>query len=50
MRVCLLKEVEIIVAKAEIARFEQFLLLTQCFQMSSAAEASENIYRWERVN
>ena len=26
--------------KEEIARFEQFLLLSQCFQKSSAADAS----------
>ena len=36
-------------AKEEIARFEQFLLLFQCFQKSSAAEASESVYLWERV-
>ena len=36
--------------KGEIARFEQFLLLSQGFQKSSAAEASENIYTWKRVN
>ena len=33
-------KVENIVAKEEISRFEQFLLLSQCFQNSSAAEAS----------
>ena len=38
MRVKLLKRVENIVAKAEIACFEQFLLLPQCFQKSFAAE------------
>ena len=36
-----LKEVENIEAKGEIARFEQFLLLSHCFQKSSAAKASE---------
>ena len=30
------------------ARFEQFLLLSQCFQKSSTVEASESIYMWER--
>ena len=49
MRVYLLKKIENIVAKGEIGNFEQFLLLTQCFQKSSAAEASETIYMWERV-
>ena len=33
MRVQLLNRVENIVAKGEIARFEQFLLLSQCFQV-----------------
>ena len=37
-------------AIGEIACFEQFLLLSQRFQMSSAAEASESVYMWERVN
>ena len=40
-RVYLLKKVENFVAKGEIAHFEQFLQLSQCFQNSSAAEASE---------
>ena len=31
-------------AKRESARFQQFLLLSQCFQKSSAAEASERLY------
>ena len=31
-------------AKRETARFDQFLRLSQCFQMSSAAEASESVY------
>ena len=38
-----------IVAKGEIACFEQFLLFSQCFQKSSAADASKCVYRWERV-
>ena len=37
-------------AKGEIARFEQFHLWSLCFQKSSAAEASESIHMWERVN
>ena len=49
MRVYLLKRVENIVAKGEIARFEQFLLLSRCFQKSSAAETSESVCMWERV-
>ena len=36
-------------AKGESASFEKFCLLSQCFQKSSAAEASETVYRWERV-
>ena len=35
MRVLLLRRVEIIVEKGEIAHFEQFLLLPQCFQKFS---------------
>ena len=42
-----MKKVENIVAKGEIVRYEQFLLLLQCFQKSSAAEASESDYMWE---
>ena len=41
MKVQLLKNVENIVAKRETARVEQFLLLSQCFQKSSAADASK---------
>ena len=29
--------------------FEQFLLLSLCFQMSSAANVSKCVYRWEKV-
>ena len=50
MKEYLLKRVENIVAKGEIARFEQFLLLSQCFLKLSAAEASESVYMRERVN
>ena len=42
-------KVENIVAKGEVAHDEQFLLLPQYFQKSSAAEASENICMRERV-
>ena len=45
-----MNKVEIIVANGEIAQYEQFLLLQQLFQKSSAAEGSESIYMWERVN
>ena len=38
------------VAKVEIACFEQFLLLSPCFQKSSASEVSESVFMWERVN
>ena len=38
-------------AKGEIACFEQFLLLSLCFQKAAltAAEASESVYMRERV-
>ena len=42
--------VEHIVRKGEIARFEQFQLWSQCFQKPSAAEASESVCIWERVD
>ena len=45
-----LKLIENIVAKGEIARSEQFLLLSQCFQKPFAAEASESVCMWEKVN
>ena len=38
-----------IVAKGEIARFEQFLPLSLCFQNPSAAEASESVYMRESL-
>ena len=34
------KYIENIVAKGEVASFEQFLLLPQCFKMTSAAKSS----------
>ena len=36
-------------AKEEITRNEQFLLLTQCFEKLSTADASKCVYMWERV-
>ena len=45
-----MKKRENYVAKGEIARFEQFFLLLQCFQNSSAADMSKCVYFWERVN
>ena len=44
-----MKKVENFVAKCEIVGFEQFLRLAQCFQKSSAAEASESVYIREMV-
>ena len=41
--------VEINVAKGEMAHYEQFLLLSQLFQKSFAAEASVSVYMWKRV-
>ena len=38
------------VAKGDIAHNEQFLLLPECFQNLSAAEASERVRVWESVN
>ena len=52
MKEILLNTVENIVSKGEIAHYahyEQFHLLKKCFQKSSAAEASESVYMWERV-
>ena len=34
--------------KMKLLILKQFLLLSQCFQKSSAAEASESVYMWER--
>ena len=36
-------------SKGEIARFVQFLLLSLCFQKTSAANALECVCKWERV-
>ena len=45
----IVKKVENIVAKGEIAHHEQFHLWPQCFQKSSAAISSKCVCRWERV-
>ena len=50
MKDYLLNAVENVVAKGEIACFDQFFLLLQCFQESSAADVSKCVCRWERVN
>ena len=41
MEVLLLNTLENILANEEIAQYEQFLHLSECFQKSSAAEASD---------
>ena len=48
MDVQLINRVENTVANVEIAHYEQFLLLPQCFQTSSAAEVPEGVCLWER--
>ena len=50
MKVVLLKRIENIVAKEEIAIYEQFLLFPQCFENWFAARALESVYKWERVD
>ena len=44
------KQVENIVGKGEIARYEQFLLFPQCFQKACFPGASKDVNVWERVN
>ena len=44
------KQVENPVGKGEIARHEQFLLSTQCFQKACFPGASKGVTVWERVN
>ena len=44
-----LNRIENMVTKGEIACFEQFSLLSPCFQKTSAAEVSESVYIRERV-
>ena len=41
-----MKKVKNIMAKGKIASFEQFLLLSRCFQKLSAADAS----KWLELN
>ena len=45
-----LNKVENIVSIGGIACNEQFLLLPQCYQKTSAAQAPESVYMWERDN
>ena len=40
------KQVENIVGKREIARYEQFLLFPQCFQKACFPEASKGVIVW----
>ena len=49
MKFLLLKSVENTEANGEIAHYGHCLLLSQCFQRSSAAEAPEGVHIWERV-
>ena len=43
------KQVENTVGKGEIAHYEQFLLLPQCFQKACFLEASKGVIVWEWV-
>ena len=43
------KRVENTVGKGEIARYEQFLLFPQCFQMACFPGASKGVIVWEWV-
>ena len=45
----IIAKVKNIVDKREIAQNVHFLLLPQCFQKSTAAEAPENVCMWKRV-
>ena len=45
----LLNGVENIVINGEIAHFQQFIHLSQCFQKSSVAKASVSVCMWERA-
>ena len=46
----ILNRADNIVAKEEIAAYEQFLLLPQCFRKSSAEDVSQFIFMIKRVN
>ena len=50
MTVYLLNRFENIVTKGELPCTEQFFLLLQSFHKLSAAEVSERVCMWERVN
>ena len=45
----LLNKDEKLVEKGVIDHNEHFILLSQCFQKSSTAEASEIVCLWERI-
>ena len=49
MKEQLLNKVEYFVAKGEMALSQEFLLQPQCFEILSAAEASESVSFWEWV-
>ena len=49
MKALLSNKVENIVTNEELAHCEQFLLLSQCFKKSSAADESKFVRKWERV-
>ena len=44
------KKLKTLWQKEKLFCFERFLLLSQCFQKLSAADVSESVYKWERVN
>ena len=44
------KQVENTVGKGEIARYEQFLLFSQCFQKACFLWASKGVVVWEWAN
>ena len=44
------KHIENTVGKGEIARYEQFLLLPQCFQKACFPGASKGVIVWESFN
>ena len=50
MKINVLNRVENILSNGEIDCFEQFLLFSQRFQKSFAADASETVYIRDRVN
>ena len=49
MKKKLSKQIENTVGKGEIARYEQFLLLPQCFQKACFPGASKGVIVWEWV-